>query len=284
MNIECYFCHQKTVQKLVEKFNPSPKVAEDFVYQVHDILAKNRTVNNPQLACYIHRAAREVLQVDDLYAEEKKAANEQLLAQYAHWRAVIDGSDDPLATAAKLAVVGNIIDYGAHSATDDVVGQINNLLKSGLALDGTDDLKAALAKAEKVLYLGDNAGEIFFDRLFLETLKHPNVYYATRGKAVINDITRDDARLMEMQRWSTVIDNGTDAPSTLLDQCSQEFIEHYYSADLIISKGQGNFEGLMNEKHPNTFFMLIAKCTPIAKMLGVEVGSQIITNKVGYEF
>lgn len=284
MNIECYFCHQKTVQKLVEKFNPSPEVAEEFVYAVHQLLGDKRTVNNPELACHIHRAARTILQVDDLYAEEKLKANQLLLSQYDYWRALIDRSEDPFAVAAKLAVIGNIIDYGAHSVGADIVVQIQDLLKSDLAIDHTAALKTALAKAEKVVYLGDNAGEIFFDRLFLETIKHPNVYFVTRGYPVINDITRADARMMELERWTTVIDNGSDAPSTLLKSCSEEFLEVYRNADLIISKGQGNFEGLMNEKHPNTFFMLIAKCEPIARMLDVEVKSKIITNKIEHEF
>lgn len=284
MNIDCYFCHQKTVQKLLQKFQPSPDKAEEFVFEVHRILGDNRDVINPKLACYIHRVAREVLDVNDLYSDEKKKANELLLSQYKYWRSVIDLNEEPFAVAAKLAVLGNIIDYGAHSVKDDVVAQINALLKKDLAINKTQALKIALEKADKVLYLGDNAGEIFFDRLFLETIKHPNVYYATRGFPVINDITREDASLMEMERWSTIIDNGSDAPSTLLSDCSPEFLDHYHSADLIISKGQGNFEGLMYEKHPNTFFMLIAKCQPIAHMLGVDTQATIITNKIEYEF
>ena len=284
MNIECYFCHLRTVKSLVEKFKPTPQVAEDFVYAIHQILDEYRDLSNPQLATYIYRAARDILRVDDLYAEEKKMANEQLLGQYMHWRKVIDESQNPFAAAAKLAVIGNIIDYGAHSVENDIVAQINNLMKSDLAIDHTSQLEEALAQAKHVLYLGDNAGEIFFDRLFLETINHPNITFVTRGAAVINDVTREDARMMGIEKLCEVIDNGNDAPSTLLEFCSQDFLEVYYHADLIISKGQGNFEGLMNDSHPNMFFMLIAKCAPIAQMLGVEERSKIITNKIANEF
>ncbi len=277
MNIECYFCHQKTVQKLLEKFNPAPDVAQKFVFTIHELLGNKKEIINPELACYIHRQAREILGSNDLYAEEKKAANQLLLSHYKYWRSVIDMSENPFATAAKLAVVGNIIDYGAHSVSGDITKQINKLLKHDLSVDKTAALGESLKKAKSVLYLGDNAGEIFFDRLFIETINHPNLTYVTRGFPVLNDITKEDAVTMGIDKLCHVIDNGSDAPSTLLKFCSPEFLKAYHSADLIISKGQGNFEGLMDEGHPNTYFMLIAKCHTIAQMIGTKKNAMIVT-------
>jgi len=277
MRPECYFCHIKTVQNLLVKFNPPLNVAEDFIFSVHEILGNSRNMVNPKLATVIHRIAKEKLNVKDLYASEKLSANKVLLENYKYWRDYIGNSDNSFYTAVKLAVAGNIIDYGAHSVNGDIKEQIKNIINTPFAIDKSKEFKKAIDKAERILYLGDNAGEVFFDRLLLETIHHPNVTFVTRGAPVINDITLDDAKQTAINKICKVIDNGFDAPSTLLEFCSDEFIQAYSNADLIISKGQGNFEGLMNERHPNTFFLLMAKCKPMAEMLGCNKNDLIVT-------
>lgn len=277
MRTECYFCHIKTVQRLIEKHNPENEIAEDFIFSVNELLSENRNMPNPKLATDIHRIAREKLNNEDLYIHEKRKANTSLLEEYSHWKNYIIKSNDAFFNAAKLAVVGNIIDYGAHSLKGDLKVQINTLLSNQLRIDQIKELEAEVQKAKSILYIGDNAGEIVFDKLFIETMNHPNITYATRGKPVINDITLDDAKEIQMDNICKIISNGFDAPSTLLEFCSSEFMEIYNEADLIISKGQGNFEGLMTEKHPNTFFMLIAKCKPIAELLDVNINDMVIT-------
>jgi hypothetical protein len=133
--------------------------------------------------------------------------------------------------------------------------------------------------AESVLYLGDNAGEMVFDKLFLETINHPHVYYAVKGSPVINDVTIEDAKRTEIDQVAQVIDNGYDAPSTLPEMSSAAFRNIYQKADLIISKGQGNFEGLMYRKDPRIFFLLIAKCQVIADYTGSRKGDILIYNQ-----
>jgi hypothetical protein len=277
MRPECYFCHIKTVHNLLAKFNPPKTVSEDFIFLVHEILGDNRNMVNPKLATDIHRIAKQKLNAKDLYAQEKLSANKLLLADYEYWRNYIDNSNNPFYTAVKLAVAGNIIDYGAHSVNGDIKEQIKSLINTPFAIDKSKEFKKAIDKAERILYLGDNAGEVFFDRLLLETICHPNVTFVTRGAPVINDITLDDAKQIGIDKICKVIHNGFDAPSTLLEFCSVDFKQAYNNADLIISKGQGNFEGLMNEKHPNTFFLLMAKCEPMAEMLGCSKNDLIVT-------
>lgn len=277
MRPACYFCHIKTVQNLLSKFTPPTLVAEDLIFSVHELLSDSRNMINPKLATEIHRIAKQKLNVLDLYASEKLSANNLLLAEYEYWRNYIDKSKNPFHTAVKFAVAGNIIDYGAHSVNGDIKGQIKGLLNTPFAIDKSGEFKEAVYKAKNILYLGDNAGEIFFDRLLLETMRHPSVTFVTRGAPVINDITLNDAKQTGIDKICKVIHNGFDAPSTILECCSGEFKQVYSNADLIISKGQGNFEGLMNEKHPNTFFLLMAKCEPMAEMLGCAKNDLIIT-------
>ncbi len=276
MRHECYFCHLRTIEKLIEKFKPDSTVSEAFVFALHKLIEANWKMANPELAAEIHRMARSHLKTTDLYAEEKSSANEILLNKYSHWKDVVNRSSNPFSTAAKLAVIGNIIDYGANSATGSIADQVESLYRKNLKIDMTADLENQIRNAKHVLYLGDNCGEIIFDRLFIETMNHPNLTYAVRGEPVINDVTLDDAEQAGMNNICRVISNGSDAPSTILEFCSDEFTAEFYKADLIISKGQGNFEGLMDNTHPNIFFLLIAKCHPIAKLLGVSKNDMVV--------
>jgi len=281
MKKECYFCHTRTVEKLIQKFNPSPETAEDFLRSINQLFGKEWETTNPYLATKIHRLAKEKLNVADLYKEEKYNANKVLLDHYDQWKTLITESSNPFRTAAKLAVIGNVIDYAAHSLNEDnLVGQIRQLTSEELAVDETEELFARLQKADSVFYIGDNAGEVVFDKLFIETINHPNITFAVRGFPVINDITLDDAKQTGIDKLCKVISNGYDAPSTLLKHCSAEFMEAYNNADIIIAKGQGNFEGLMDEKKENLFFMLMAKCDPIAGMLGVTKGDMLVRKAV----
>nr|WP_320190909.1 ARMT1-like domain-containing protein [uncultured Desulfobacter sp.] len=280
MRHECYFCHIRTIEKLIDKFRPDEKVAQNFIFSVHKLIDSKRDLSNPQLATEIHRMAKSQLSNTNLYAEEKLKANNLLLQEYPYWQTMINESKDPFFTAAKLSVIGNIIDYGAQSVNDDISAQIESFFQKDLKIDMTVQLKNEVSKAEHILYLGDNCGEIVFDKLFIETMKHKNITFAVRGKPVINDATLEDATQVGIDKVCRVISNGFDAPSTLLEFCSGEFIEEYNRADLIISKGQGNFEGLMESSHPKVFFLLIAKCEPIANLLGVRKNDMVVSKSV----
>jgi len=276
MRHECYFCHVRTVENLIDKFKPDDNTAEDFVFAVNHLLGENRDLENPYLATLIHRLAKRMINHDDPYLDEKFQANEILLGQYGRWKSFVHSSADSLHAAAKLAVAGNIIDYGAHSAPRDIHQEISDIVERDFKIDESELLYSAIQDADSILYLGDNAGEIVFDRLFIEEMQHPNVTFVVRGKPVINDVTLEDAKQVEMEEVSKVISNGYDAPSTLPEYCSDEFYQTFTGADLIISKGQGNYEGLMNHHEHPVFFMLMAKCNPIARLLGVNKGDLVI--------
>lgn len=276
MRTECINCHQKTVKKLIDKFKPGIKEESHLIENANLLIQKGH--NNPVLATEIHRLARKVLNNNNLYEQEKESANKILIETYEHWKQLIHKSSNKFSTAAKLAVAGNVIDYGAHSVPKNIKEQIEELLNNGLTIDQTKELFKAIEQAQSVLYLADNAGEIVFDKLFIETMNHNNITFVVRGKPVINDVTVIDAEFVGIHHLAKVITNGYDAPSTLLEHCSNEFLEAYNNADLIISKGQGNFEGLMNTENTKIFFMLMAKCNPMAEMLGVKKGNMVVKN------
>jgi len=277
MRHECHSCHIKTIEKLIMKFKPDAETEEKLRLSIHKLLTDNSELGNPELATQIHRIAKKYLDNTNLYAEEKLQANEILLNSYSDWEALVNESDKPFFTAVKLAVIGNIIDYGSHSVSTDIWQQIDSFLDKELTINMTEKLRCEIEKADRILYLGDNCGEIVFDKLLIQTMNHPNITFAVRGKPVINDATLEDAHQVGIDKLCKIISNGTDAPSTLLELSSSEFVKEYENADLIISKGQGNFEGLMGKNHVNTFFMLIAKCDPIANLLNVNKNDMVVT-------
>jgi uncharacterized protein with ATP-grasp and redox domains len=129
--------------------------------------------------------------------------------------------------------------------------------------------------AKKILYLVDNTGEIFFDKLLIQQMPNDKMTFVVRGYPVINDATLIDAKIAGLTEMVEVIDNGSDAPGTILEDCSKEFLRHFSDADLIIAKGQGNYETLSNS-NKCIFFILKAKCPVIARDIGCEIGSLVI--------
>ena len=153
------------------------------------------------------------------------------------------------------------------------------MLNAKFAIDYSEKLRRKVYEAKTILYLGDNAGEIVFDRLFIETMLPKRIIFAVKEGPILNDATLADALEVEMDKHAMLISNGSNAPSTILSTCSNEFLNIYKSADLIISKGQGNLEGLMNEKDERIFFLFMAKCEPIAELLNVEKFSFNVYNR-----
>ncbi len=188
-------------------------------------------------------------------------------------------------TAVKYAIAANIIDFNpvylnVGEEIDRVFGDIDSLT---LTVDHINALEADLGCAKTVLYLGDNCGEICFDKLLIKHIRklnpHCKVYYAVRGAAVINDNTVEDALSIGMDEVATVISNGDNSPGTVLSRVSHEFRSLFDTADVVISKGQGNFETL-HDSGRAIYFMLMAKCDVVAEELGVPLKS-LICKKIG---
>ncbi|MBN2472223.1 MAG: DUF89 family protein, partial [Anaerolineae bacterium] len=145
-----------------------------------------------------------------------------------------------------------------------------------LAINHLPQLKANLTGAQNVLILGDNAGEIVFDLPLAELLsRHARVLYAVKAGPTANDVTREDAEQVGMERFATVIDNGTNIMGTPLARCSAAFLEAFHRADVILSKGQGNYETL-SDTDANVYFIVKAKCAVVARILGVKIGDVVL--------
>jgi uncharacterized protein with ATP-grasp and redox domains len=231
----------------------------------------------PAMAQQIHRYIREFTGNPDPYAELKDRFNKIALQMYPDLRTRVEQSADPLETAVRLAIAGNIIDFGVSSNIEEsqVRQTIAESLEAPLDLDELADFKKAVKEAESILYLGDNAGEIIFDRLLLEQLPCNKIAFVVKKGPVINDATRADAITAGITDIVEVIDNGSDAPGMILEDCSEQFRNRFEKTELIIAKGQGNYETL-SEVNKNIFFLLRAKCPVAAGHLDCEVGEMIL--------
>lgn len=176
----------------------------------------------------------------------------------------------------RLAIAGNLLDAGSKSriALEDLSQHLDEVWDRPLVGDVAGLFDAA-DKARSILYLADNAGEIVFDRLLIEALPLEKVRVAVRGFPVINDATLEDAQAAGISKLVPVITNGSDAPGTLIEECSEEFRNLFNQADLIISKGQGNYETLSGSGRP-IFFLLTVKCPMIAADIGAAVGALVV--------
>ncbi len=233
----------------------------------------------PALARRVHRVIREGIGCDDPYRQIKAECNELALKLYDDLRQHVLESDDPLAAACRLAIVGNVIDYGvqSHSPLEGIREVIHEAMDTPIDPSAVARLRREAGSAERILYLADNAGEIVLDRLLLEQLPAEKVTLAVRGGPILNDALLEDARSVGITEMVRVMDNGDNAPGTLLEHCSRELRDEFRRADLVIAKGQGNFESLCGVRDKNSLlFLFRLKCHVVCDALARQQGQPMI--------
>ncbi|MFO8087853.1 MAG: ARMT1-like domain-containing protein [Bacteroidales bacterium] len=217
----------------------------------------------------------------DPYKDIRHHFNQKMKERSVQIEGLIQESAMRFRTAVKTAITGNIIDFGSkHPISEDsILNEISSINSKPLYLDDHKKLRSKIRSAENLLYLGDNCGEIVFDKLFIKEIKKLNpslkVTFVVRGGPILNDVIISDADQVHMEEVARIIDNGFDAPGTQLAQCSAGFLKEFDAADLIISKGQGNYESLSDAKRRDIFFLFMVKCEAVAKQTGAARGSLV---------
>ena len=231
----------------------------------------------------IHRILRAGTGIDP-YQQVKETYNRIALEKLPALRRSAQGPLDALEGGVRAAIAGNVIDFGIYD-TVDLDRSIDEAFRLPLPASELTAFQEAVSRAKRILYLCDNAGEVVFDRVLLEVLRDrgKDVIVAVKGSPVINDATMDDARAAGLHECATVIDNGSDGIGTLLESCSPRFLETYRSTDLIISKGQANYETLVQTKDHRIFFLFKVKCPVVASFLARENGDIVLMRGVSSE-
>lgn len=248
-------------------------------------LEKGLNAPAPLLATLVHRSMREITGVADPYYAEKRHFNRLSLAQLPRLRRWVAESPTPFETLVRLAIAGNSIDI-FFGELDDAT--IEAAIQAGLdqtLVGSVAELEEAIRAADSILYVTDNAGEVVFDRLFIETLISENwgkkVTVALRGAPILNDALLEDADEIGLSALVPTIDNGSDGLGVLFDITSQEFNDAFVGADLVIAKGLANWETLESDPgplHPKKIaFLFKAKCQFIAEEVGAKLGDLVVS-------
>jgi hypothetical protein len=236
----------------------------------------------PAIGARVHRLVRQISGEGDPYGELKREFTDKALELLPELRRRVKERADPFTAALRLAAAGNIIDFGPHGSltADEVESALERVEEAQVDEAAVVELRRAAQNARSVLYIADNAGEVVFDRLLLEQLDHGRVKIAVKGGPVINDATREDALRAGLAEHGEIIDTGADVPGAVLDHAGEVFRREFYDADLVIAKGQGNYEALSDALR-EVFFLLMIKCSVIADSIGTAMGNLYIGRRSG---
>jgi uncharacterized protein with ATP-grasp and redox domains len=270
----CYSCLIDQTRKTIGLTGQGPQMAQKIEREIRSFLDHNPFEDAPaELGREVYRIIAGFTGIEDPFKAIKEEYTHKALALYPKMKSWIRESEDPLMTAVKLSIAGNIIDFGlVHRFR--LEDEIRNVLTEALAIDHFSEFRRRVDRAAYILMLGDNAGETVFDRLLIEEIKPP-VKYAVRSRPIINDAVYEDAVAAGLDQVAEVFSSGSDAAGTSLPLVTGEFREIFKAAPLIISKGQGNFECLSGQDRP-VYYLLKAKCRVIADHLGVPRGSILL--------
>jgi len=230
---------------------------------------------------------------EDYYIYQKKYWNEKALEIYPELKKIIYGENESLLTAVKLSIIGNIIDFGVGSLIKKIDKNINSrnieekliyivedILKNGsFKIFNWENFCRSIKDSKKIVYIADNCGEIVFDRLLIEMLGPDKITLIVRSNPMLNDITiKEASSIFEHTKISNIIEDGshTPMPGFSFKYASEESVNLIEEADLIISKGMGNFESLINESDERYYFLMVSKCDVISEYLGVDLNNLIM--------
>ena len=279
---DCIPCMVKQTINAVRTGIDDENVQREAINKTLEYLQKaDLNLSPPEIGKYIYKIITETTGITDIYDQEKLNFNQFVLDNYDLLRKIVYLSDDPVYLAAKLSILGNQFRFQDGNADMQLRDMLSDIHKISFAIDDYSQFLDDVLKTKNILYLADNAGEIVFDKLFIEVLKkfYPerdhHFTVVVRGAPIINDATMKDADMIDLNKVASVVDNGDNAPATLLHQVSDKMRAIYDSADLVISKGQGNFESL-NEENKKIYFMFRIKCPVISRELNAPEGGLLL--------
>ena len=272
IHYECFACAANQCQKIVEMATDDLELRKKGVIGAARLMGSINENSVPAIfGSEVFLGVYRVVGNDDPFKEYKELSNR--LAK----EIVKDFEDVELREALKLAIIGNVVDFAVGYSPEKLENDVRAMMKEELYVDESEELFRELSRAERLLYLTDNCGEIYFDLLFLKKLReafpHLRIYVAAKEGPIINDATLDDLREAGFEEVGEIVSTGTRIVGVPLGRVSKEFMEVFENADVIIAKGQGNFETLSERNDDRVFYLLKAKCRPIARELGVPQGA-----------
>lgn len=281
MNIDeaCVTCIINQSAKVASAIDADEKLSTKLTSKIEE-LSKDFSFdeNPPEIASYVYEAMAKIANKEDLYAEVKALSTQKALSFVPLLKDKISTSENKLLTATKIAVAGNVIDLAA-AVEFSLEEELEKIFHRNFAHDDMDKLESELKHAKNIVVLGDNVGEHIFDYMFIETLKdlYPNIYftYMVRGNPIINDVTMKEALEYGFDTLCNLVDSGVNTPGFAYNRANEKSQKLFDEADLVISKGMGNYECLTPVQRENICFLLKVKCGVVGASLEKEVGDII---------
>lgn len=281
LNFDCIPCFFKQASIVANIVKVDDEKRLELYKGIAEVLAKkiDKNITPASLASAIHSFIRKFLDIEDPFSELKKLSNDKMLALYSDFIQIIKSSKDHLKTAIILSTIGNLIDFSLFSSVD--LDEIKNKIDTfEPAIFDYEQLRADFTKATKILFITDNAGEIVLDKLLIELLvqKGKKVIVVAKEKPILNDATVNDAKYVGLDKISKVIGIGEGHVGTPYPSGNLIFDKAISTADVVISKGQANFETLFDIKR-SIYFFFVVKCAAVASFLNVKENAPIIMFK-----
>lgn len=280
--LECILCLFKQGVNTARIVTSDPQVHREILNRIAagvENIDLNRTP--AELSKRVYSIVSDVTGIADPYSNAKKQSNREALSIIPDVERMIAGSDDPLVTALHVAVAGNVIDLGIGHEFN-LAEDVRKLVSTPFAIDDSDEFKRELRAGRRLLYLGDNAGEIVFDRVLVEQLLKYSVdiTFCVKSGPIINDATMEDARTAGITDLVPVITTGSDDIGVNIRRSGKEFVDTLNRSDIILAKGHGNIETCIDFPQ-NFYFLLKAKCDVVSRALGVRTGDIVCKHKSG---
>lgn len=279
---ECIHCLARQAVEIAEEATADIKMQEVIIKSsLRELAEMNFDETAPEIAYKMHQHAKQITGILDPYATLKARYNDIATALYERikdekW---LENAKDPFDMACRLAIAGNIIDFsvGLELEPKDILQSVEDSIKCDIFGTGSSALQEAISNAKHIMYIADNAGEIIFDKFLLENMPMDKITFVVKGGPIVNDATMTDAIRTGVVDLVTVIDNGHSAQGTIMKDCSEAFRVAFEKSDLVISKGQANFETLSDIKDKTIFYLLRAKCRSVAESIGCKRMDYVLT-------
>lgn len=272
----CVGCIINQSVKVANALHASESLSNELISAVTQ-MSKSFSFNDapPEIASYVYERMAQIANKTDLYDEVKEHSTKKALFFIPLLKEKIALSENKLLTAVKIAVAGNVIDLAAE-VEFDLQEELEKIFDTDFAYDDFNALEKQLSSAKSVLIIGDNVGEHIFDYMLIESLKElyhdVKFYYMVRGNPIINDVTVKEAKEAGFDKICEVVDSGVNTPGFVYGRANSYSKKLFDSADLVISKGMGNYECMSPSHRNNICFLLKVKCNVVAKSLDKEVG------------
>lgn len=281
ISYECGACFLRQAREAMDLATDDDDLKIEINGEIFKFLAKTfkKGTNSNKTGSYIHNLIKEKTNCHDPYINEKRLGNEIALKYLPLAQDILD-ENDTLENRVKIAIVGNILDFGAFELSEDIEKLIKDSLDKDLAVKDIESFENALKKYDNVLYLVDNTGEIVFDKLLLSKIQEYDldITIAVKSQPILNDACMEDAISTGLNEFGEIVEIGAGTVGYVDSEISDEFREIFNAHEFVISKGMGNYEGLteidLSEKE--VFFLLCAKCGTIAKDIGVNFQDMLL--------